>query len=180
MIPSDISIFIAAAAAILSLIGFLDRKYGASAKFQRETLVSIARLEERKTDPIVLQRLQALETVTKPFMRVLEDHMIELLKQPIHLKMDELLERFKHHRDEMTLFELEELKCEVFNALQQNITDKAKAQEGRTVGYVVYLGLLESRIMAKMAATEMTRVNDLAELEKARGANECTTKAKIT
>ena len=136
---------LAGVAVFISLIAIMDKWYGRTAKFSERIIA----LEGRQTDPKVLERLTALETKTGPFWRILEDHMADLLKQPIHLKMDALLDEFKVNRDCMALRDLEELKCEMLKVLEEAKMAIDKKAEGRTIGYIVMLGILESRIIAK-------------------------------
>ena len=138
-------------AVVISLLGLIDRYYGASYQFKEKVAERLKTLEERKIDPEILQRITALETKTGPFWRVLEEHMVELLKQPTHLRMDALLDDFKGRRDQMTLDELMELKCEIRKALDESMGENTKKAEGRTFGYVVFLGLLEYRISLKQS-----------------------------
>ena len=93
--------------------------------------------------------------------------MVDLLKQPTHKRMDDLLDDFKYRREVMTLDELVELKCEIKRALDENMTEQTKRGEGRTFGYVVMLGILEYRISTKAAQEERAEHPE-------RGNKECT------
>lgn len=76
--------------------------------------------------------------------------MVDLLKQPIHLRMDALLDKYKVQRESMDINELTELKCELLNALEESKSKTNGKSEGRTFAYIVMLGILESRISEKI------------------------------
>jgi hypothetical protein len=125
----------------IALVTIIDRFYGSSAK-------SREKVHERMT--VLENRIVALETKTGPFWRVLEEHMVDLLKQPTHLKLDGLLDRYKQFREDMGVLELKELKYELLSALEESKVKDDRKSEGRTFGYVLLLGIIESRISEKM------------------------------
>lgn len=146
------TILISAAAALISFLTLVDKHYGKGARI--ESRLAIVEKATVTISPEIEKRLTALETMTKPFWRILEDHMVDLLKQPTHLKMDALLEEYKESREEMPVEKLIDLKCELLSALDESKRIPTRKNDGLTFGYIIMLGILESRISQKMIKRE--------------------------
>ncbi len=135
---------------ILGILSFYEKIWGATADLKAKVLV----LEERGTDPDILERITALETRIGPFWRVLEENLVEFLRRPTHLEMDKLLDEYKEKHGDLTLDELNILKFHLLGVIEDFKAQKrAKELEdsGKVVGYVFMLGIVESKICEKEA-----------------------------
>jgi hypothetical protein len=166
-----IKTFVAFGAMALGLLSFIDKKWGEAATVRSdvallkerrtdpEILDRITRVEERRGDPEVLQRITALETRVGPFWRILEENLIDFLKKPIHLEMDDLLDKYKAQNGQLNLDDLTSLKCHLVDVISEYRARKVQrkleeAEAGLVVGYVFMLGMVESRICEKQAKGE--------------------------
>lgn len=119
------------AAVIISGIALLDKLFGKAA-IEKE----IAEIQKE---------LAAVKTKVEPFWNFLEDHLPDMLKKPIHLRMDELLDKYKLCKESMSVEELTELENELLKA-----RDEAKGSgDPRMMGYLWMAGVVNSRILEK-------------------------------
>jgi len=140
----NVNAIIAVGALVIAIITLFDKFYGSSVKYREK-------IEKEFTD--IKTRLIELETKIKPYWRTMEEHMVDLLKQPIHLCMDALLEKYKKvyvlkEEKDMSISELIDLKCELQGALSE-YRNPEKKEEGMIFGYVTMIGIVNSRIEEK-------------------------------
>lgn len=91
------------------------------------------------------EELASLRTKVEPFWGMIEKHLPGMLKQPIHLTMDALLDRYATEREKMSTEDLIRLKDELLIAKEQA---KAK-KDPRMIGYVWMAGIVSSRILER-------------------------------
>jgi hypothetical protein len=141
---------ISIAALILSAIALLDKLYGKSAQTQKE-------ISDLKRELAILQ------TRVEPFWNMLETHLPSILKQPVHLKMDALLDTYAACRESMTLDQLVDLEEELLKAKEEAKLKK----DPRMMGYIWMAAVVSGRIAEKKLGSQ-TQVKRVRWYEKLR------------
>ena len=104
---------------------------------------------EAQFDPKLMSRVEILEDKMRIFWTAIERNLVDLLKQPIHLEMDALLDKVKHTGSEsLSDGELEELKCRMLVALDEARVSEDPKIRARSTGYVLLIARVEG-IMAE-------------------------------
>jgi hypothetical protein len=127
-----IQLYISLVAIILAAISLVDKFYGKSAQTQKE----LAQMREE---------LASLKTKVEPFWNMIETHLPAMLKQPIHLKMDGLLDIYPTCKESMSMEQLNELEEELLKAKEEARMKK----DPKMMGYVWMAAVVSSRIAEK-------------------------------
>ena len=118
MIPTIIAI----AAMIISLSGFLWTVFGAFGDLKG--------------------RVISLETKMELFWGSVQKSMGALIKQPIHFRKDELIDRFGDKNTNLSVAEL----CELRDILKDEMKDLEKCKNEKVLAYALYLARVEQEL----------------------------------
>lgn len=94
----------------------------------------------------MVARLVTLETKTALFWKVVEEGVIDMIKQPIHFEKDNLLDNFANLSGE----DLLKLKF----MLQDELVELRKKKDPKTVAYVLMLARIDQRLFEKQCGCE--------------------------
>lgn len=92
----------------------------------------------------VVARLVTLETKTSLFWKVVEEGVIDMIKQPIHFEKDKLLDNLKSLSGE----DLQKLKF----MLEDELIELKKGKDPKVVAYVIMLARIDQRLYEKQCS----------------------------
>lgn len=138
---SIISVVIAFGGFLLTYFGYILKLQNLISEQKTELFAKLSNFENQ-----MIGRLVALETKTSLFWKVVEDGVIDMIKQPVHLEKDGLLDNFQTLDGEG----LQKLKF----MLQDELLGLRKNKDPKIVAYVLMLARIDQILFEKNCGCE--------------------------
>ncbi len=124
-----IEILFSFGAILIAVSGLIYQHFGTIMKLKKELQDDLGKIAKKLSELEVKaeSRLIALETKIDLFWNFVQKEVTGLLKQPVHMRKDELLEKFKE--DEISVEDLKELKTILKTEMNERNKDDPKIMQ---------------------------------------------------